>query len=81
MHTVKTIKGVEEDAWLEFKSIAARNNINMGKLLGKMVSEYKEKNDNFWDKILNSGKILSNKEAEDMQRLVKRLRKEKGFRD
>ena len=81
MPTVKTIKDVDEDAWHEFKSIAARNKMNMGKLLGKMVSEYKEKNENYWDKILNSGKILSDKEANDMEKLVKQLRKEKGFRD
>ena len=65
---------------MEFKSIAARNNMKMGKLFGKIVSDYKEESRKFWDKILNSGKILSDKEANDMEKFVKNLRKENGFR-
>lgn len=80
MPTVKTIKDVDEEAWLKFKSIAARNNVKMGNLFGKMVNDYKAESKKVWDKILNSGKILSDKEAEDMEKFVKELRKEKGFR-
>ena len=34
------------------------------------------KKKDFWDAILHGEKILSDKEAEDMQKIVKRLRKE-----
>jgi len=80
MPTVKTIKDVDEEAWLEFKSIAARNNVKMGKLFEKMVGSYKEESRKVWNNILNPGKILNDKEAEDMEKFVKDLRKEKGFR-
>ena len=33
-----------------------------------------------WDEILKGEKIISDKEAEDMLKIVKKLRKEKGFR-
>lgn len=80
MATVKTIKDVDEEAWLEFKSIAARNKMRMGKLFEEMVDEYKERSSAIWNNVLNPGKILSDKEAEDMEKLVGNLRKEKGFR-
>lgn len=80
MPTVKTIKDVDEEAWLEFKSIAARNKMKMGKLFEEMVDEYKERSKDVWNAILNPGKILSDKEADYMEEIVKKIRKEKGFR-
>mgnify|MGYP001618425623 CR=1 FL=1 len=80
MPTVKTIKDVDEKSWLEFKSMAAKRNIKMGKLFEQMIEEHKDRGREFWNKILNAGKILSDKEAEDMERFVDELRKEKGFR-
>ncbi len=77
---VKTIKGVEEPAWQEFKGIAARSKLKMGELFGKMVVDYKEENAAVWNKILNPGRILSDEEAGDMEKFVAKLRKERGFR-
>ena len=34
-----------------------------------------------WDVILSGEKIISDEEAEDMQKIVKELRKEKAFRE
>ena len=45
-----------------------------------MTRNNKKKNEDVWNEILNCGKILSDKEAEDMQRLATELRKESGFR-
>ena len=41
----------------------------------------KEENNNEWNRILNSGKILSDEEADEMQKIVEKMRKEKGFRN
>ena len=80
MPTVKTIKDVDEEAWLEFKSIAARNKMKMGKLFGRMIEEYKEKSKDFWDEILKGPHVLSKEEADSMLDTVKNIRKEYGFR-
>lgn len=81
MTIVKTIKGIDENAWLEFKSLAAKNKMRTGKFFEKLVEGYKNRADSAWDKILNAGKILSDKEADDIEEFVKKLRKERGFRN
>lgn len=81
METVKTIKGVNEETWQEFKSMAARNNVKMGRFFEEIVEAYKNKANEAWNNILNSGKILSDEEAEDMLKVVKKIRSERGFRD
>ncbi len=80
MGIVKTIKGIDENTWFEFKSLAAKNKMKTGEFFEKLVEEYKDKADKSWWNILNSGKILSDEEADAMEETVKRLRKEKGFR-
>ena len=80
MPTVKTIKDVDQEAWLEFKSIAARNKMKMGKLFERIIEDYKEKSKSFWDEVLKGPPILSKKEADAMMDTVKNLRKEYGFR-
>lgn len=80
MTIVKTIKDVDEEVWLEFKSIAVRNKMKMGKLFGRMVEDYKEKGRHFWDELLKGPAMLSKEEADTMLDTVKRIRKEYGFR-
>ncbi len=80
METVKTLKGVNEESWAEFKSLAVKNRTNMGKLFERMLEEYKRKSEENWSIILSGKKILSDKEAEDMLKIVKESRKEYGFR-
>jgi len=80
METIKTIKGVNEESWAEFKSLAVRNRTNMGKLFERMLEEYKKKSEENWKIILSGKKILSDKEADDMLKIVKESRKEYGFR-
>ena len=80
MTVVKTMKGINENTWFEFKSLAAKSKMKTGKFFEKLVEDYKSKTDDRWNVILNSGKILSDKEAEDMEKFVRELRKERGFR-
>ena len=80
MGEVKTIKDVDEDSWSSFKSIAARNNMKMGKLFESMVEDYKEKSKYAWDKVLNPGYKISEKEAAYMEKTIRNIRKDIGFR-
>ena len=80
METIKTIKGVNEESWAEFKSLAVRNRTNMGKLFERMLEEYKKKSEENWKIILSGKKTLSDKEAGDMLKIVKESRREYGFR-
>ena len=81
MSSVKTIKGVDEEAWSEFKSLAAKDKVKMGRLFEKMVVEYKKKSNEFWDGILKGPRIISDAEAKIMEETVKKIRKEYGFRN
>ena len=80
MSEVKTIKGVSNEAWNSFKSIAARNGMGMGKAFENMVDRYEKDSSDFWESILNWGKILSDKEASAMMKTIKKSRNEYGFR-
>ncbi len=77
---VKTVKGIKENKWLKFKSLAAEKNMPMGSLLELMIDDYSGHADAFWEKILSGEKILSNTDAEEIEKLTKELRKEHGFR-
>ncbi|HLC53150.1 MAG TPA: hypothetical protein VJK03_01280 [Candidatus Nanoarchaeia archaeon] len=78
----KTIKGVDEETWARFKMLAAKNRITMGKLMKSMVREYeKKKTEEIWEKILHSGKILSDKEADNISEITRKMRKENWTRN
>ena len=78
----KTIKDVDEETWRKLKVFSAENSSSMGKTLKKITQDYEEKNrgKEFWSRILKGEKILSDNEANDMLEIVKKLRKEHGFR-
>ncbi|MEK6934107.1 MAG: hypothetical protein AABW75_04480 [Nanoarchaeota archaeon] len=78
---VKTIKGIDEGTWIEFKTLAAKKRITMGKLLRVMIEKYSRDSNEFWDSILSGEKILTDKEAKVMHKYSRELRKERGFRD
>lgn len=78
---LKTIKTVDDGTWVKFKTLAVKKRLTMGELLASMVREYEKRADDTWDKILHSGKILSDREAKDLHKIVRGLRKERGFRD
>jgi len=80
MESIRTVKNVDEETWNELKVISKRNKINIGKMIKLIVNEHKSKN-NFWNRVLNNKKILSDAEAEAIMESVKESRKEKGFRE
>ena len=80
MANLRTIRNVDDDTWKELKGLSKRYRLPIGRFLSKMIDGYKNKADEQWDRILSSGKILSDKEADEMQKIVVRMRKEYGFR-
>ena len=76
----KTIKDIDSRSWAEFKGIAARSRMTMGKLFEHMLHFYERESGDVWEKILHGEKILTDKEASDMIESVKKNRKEYGFR-
>ncbi len=80
MTEVKTIKGVDEETWSNFKSLAAKNKVKLGPFLKDMIKEYGKKEEGFWKCILEGEKVLSDKEAEAMESCINKKRKEYGFR-
>jgi len=77
----KCIKDVDEETWREFKTLAVKNNIKMAVLLKIMIKEFEKNNRKFWDEILYGEKLMTDKEAEEMIKITKDIRKERGFRD
>lgn len=79
MDSTKTIKGVDEESWTGFKSLAAKNNMKMGEMFKTMVNGW-EKKSKSWEKLFSFEKILTDEEAEEMLNISKRLRSESGYR-
>lgn len=77
---IKAIKGVSEQSWQDFKELANREHVPMGKLLEEMVERRKEQQSSIWNHILSGEKILSDEEAEEMLEVVRKIRSEYGFR-
>ena len=77
---IKTIKGISPEIWMEFKALAARKNVALGVLFRIMLENYVKNSESFWKDILTNDKSLSDEEAEEMHKVVRNLRKDKGFR-
>lgn len=77
---IKTIKGISAEKWIEFKTLAAKKNVHLGKLFEIMIENYADRGDLFWEEVLGREKILSDSEAEELLKKVKKLRKDRGFR-
>jgi len=77
----KCIKDVDEETWKEFRALAVKNKINMSVLLKTMVNGFEKSNRKFWDEILTADKLLTDKEADEMIKITKEFRKERGFRE
>ena len=45
------------------------------------IEKSKESNRKFWDEILYGEKLMTDKEAEEMIKITRDFRKERGFRD
>ena len=80
MTEVKTIKDIDDDTWARFKSLAAKNHSKLGEFFKIILNEYEKDSGNFWKEILSRKPTSTDEEAEEMHRIVKKLRKEKGYR-
>ncbi len=78
---IKTIKGVDEETWMEFKALAVKKRLTMSKLLAAMIKEYSKSANKVWNEILYGRRILSNKEADDLHIITKKIRKESWVRN
>ena len=77
----KCIKDVDEETWKDFRALAIKNNMKMSILLKIMVSEFEKNSKDFWREILSRKKSLTDEEADDIENIVKKMRKERGFRN
>ena len=77
----KCIKNVDEETWKDFRALALKNNMKMSILLKIMVSEFEKNSKDFWRVILSRKKSLTDEEADDIENIVKKMRKERGFRN
>jgi len=78
---IKSIKNVDKATWKNFRNLAERNNMKMSVLLKLMVDEYDKNSKELWNEILTRKKTLTNKDALEMEMIVKKMRGERGFRD
>jgi len=78
---IRCIRDVDEETWKEFKELADKNKLKMSLLLKLMVKEMTKKSDSSWNSILNSKKNLSKEEADILETISKKARKERGFRE
>ena len=60
--------------------LSAEQNVKMGVLLKDITETYEKKREIVWSKILGGKKILSDKEADELEDIINKVRKEKGFR-
>ena len=77
---IKTIKGVNSERWIEFKAMAARKNVPLGILFEIMLENYIKEGEGFWKEVLRGDKIISDNEAEELYKSIKKLRRDRGFR-
>lgn len=77
----KCIKGVDKETWRDFKDLAVKNRIKMSTLLKIMVNEFERNSKGLWEEVLLRKKSLTDEEADDIENIVKKMRKERGFRD
>ena len=77
--TTKTIKGISDDDWRDFKTIAVRSNLSMGELFKTMLRTFNREKDEFWKKLFSHPPLLTENEAKDMEKHMA-WRKERGFR-
>ena len=76
-----TIKKVDRESWKTFKIEATKHEMQLGEFFSRLVKEHKEKEaENNWDDILESKKILTRKQAEEIKKYTEEFRKGFEFR-
>ncbi len=80
MSEVKNIKGIDDETWAHFKSLAAQHKMKAANMFRILLEEYEKNTKNFWDDIFAHKSIFTDKEYEEMKARMKELRKEYGWR-
>lgn len=80
MSEVKNIKGLDEETWADFKSLAAQNRMKAADMFKAMVEDYKSHTKNFWNELRAHKPICTPKEYEEIEKRMNAFRKEYGWR-
>ncbi len=80
MSEVKNIKGIDDETWAHFKSLAALNNMKAASMFKVLVNEYEKKRSAVWDRILNHKSKLTKEEIDKMEEAALDMRKHSGWR-
>ena len=74
--TTKALKGVSEEKWAEFKSIAAKNDMAMGELFNEAVDMLaKQKSKSQWERLREYVETHTSKLTESDIKRMKEFRK------
>jgi hypothetical protein len=76
----KTIKDVDEKTWEILREMAKKKKVKMGTLLRYMANRYKRLESLDLKQFVLKEPIISAEEAEELEKTVKVIRKEYGFR-
>jgi len=74
MSEAKNIKGIDEETWADFKSLAAQHRIKAAEMLKILVKEHKEKNENFWERIFAHKPALTKKQYTEFDKRLAEIR-------
>ena len=81
MAEIHTIKGISDEDWLRFKSMAAKSGQNMGQYLVTLMDSYEDRAKKMWAWLFNMKPFLSDEDAKAILKASKEMRAEYGFRD
>lgn len=73
------IKNVDSELWNRFKTGAAKHGLAMNQYLAILIEEH-ENRENSWNNIISRAGKITEKEAEELRRRAKTLRKDFSFR-
>ena len=77
----RTIKGIPDEDWMEFKVLAASTGNRMGDVFRAMLRAYEKEKKKFWKDIFSMKPLMSEKDAEVFEKNIKALRQSAGFRN
>ena len=77
-----SIKNVKKEDWRIIKSEAAKNDLNIGEFLNRVMTDYKRKykEETNWNEILYGDKVLNEKDTAKIKEVMEGFRKEFEFR-
>lgn len=78
--TTRTIKDVDDATWKTLRELATRKKQKMGTLLKHVVREYEKKELKPTKTFVPKTPIISSREARELERIVREMRRESGFR-